>query len=98
LGKRYLRTGLMRAVHPPPQPAHGGLKRWLIDTHFDLGIALFVDPYRPTPVRADRLRRALLVKTSPQEVRDAIALHDLVCGLADGSDVCKAFSPSPSLI
>src|SRR5262249_4193734 len=32
------------------------------------------------------------------EVCDAIALHDLVCGLADGPDVCKAFSPSSSLI
>ncbi len=53
---------MIRAVHPPPQPAHGCLKRWLIDAHFDLGVTLFLDltlegelePYAPLispPVR-----------------------------------------------
>src|SRR5262245_61396066 len=98
LCQRSWLRGLLRAGHPPPPPAHGGLQRGLIDAHCDLGMARFHDPCRPTPVRANRLRRALWVQTYPQEVCDAIALHDLGGGLADGPDVCTALSPSSAWI
>ena len=74
--------GLMRAVYPPPSPAHGRLQRRLVHPDFPRRMVLCLPIGWPRLIRAHRTWRGGVVVLKPHEVLDAVTLDHGVDRLA----------------